>query len=183
MATSEFQPAPSTRLTIQSQLQFSRQQSGSEITVGITVSTSVPSWAQLPPNHDLAFLALMAASKAAPAPSPAAPVIPAGILHPTDQRLLFLSLFVLLQASKLAAFLLPLDSALSPSTTPASVSTWAAIDAAFVLGVGALRVPRMSWTRAGRLAIIAVLVGGDWLCLGGGWRSVRVSLPTFAMLS
>lgn len=97
------------------------------------------------------------------------PVVPAWLLHPTDQRLLFLSLFVLLQASKLAA-------CLSPSTSTAAVAKWALGDAVFILGVGALRIPRLSWGWPGRALLVGTLVGLDWLLLAGGWRSVRLQL-------
>jgi hypothetical protein len=111
----------------------------------------------------------MAVAPGRPAASsapPQAPVVPAWLLHPTDQRLLALSLFVLLQAWKLAA-------CLCSSAASTTVARWAAVDAGFVLGVGALRVPRLSWGWQGRALLVGGLVVLDWLLLAGGWRSVR----------
>lgn len=120
----------------------------------------------------------MAVAPGRPAASsaPQAPVIPAWLAHPTDQRKLALALFVALQAWKVAA-------CLAPSAGPMTVARWALVDIAFVIGVGALRIPRLSWSWSGRALLTGVLVGVvDWLVLAGGWRSVRAAQTPISLV-
>ena len=121
-----------------------------------------------------------------PPPPRPPPRIPEHIVDPPTLRLALASLFVLVQAYKLADALWPHQAPpppLAPDDALVPVNwqlvKWLFADAGTVALVSFLRVPRLEWGWQARWAIRLVLWASDWL-LFGRWtvRSPLSSSPS-----
>ncbi|KPV76329.1 uncharacterized protein RHOBADRAFT_52352 [Rhodotorula graminis WP1] len=117
-----------------------------------------------------------------PPRQPLASRIPDHIVDPPTLRLALASLFVLVQAYKLADALWPQPVPATPSPTaddPLNLQLvkWLVADAGTVALVSFLRVPRLDWGWKARWAIRLTLWASDWLLFGRWTFSASYLLP------